>query len=376
VDYLFAASGGRGHLKLDLWGGEPFVRLDLIERIAARATSMANHQNRVVRVGIPTNVTLLDDDALAVVTRWNLHLSLSLDGTPEAHALRKTRGGQNGWSLIEPRLRHLIDVWRGPLPPVRMTVVPARADRVFEDLRFLLDLGFRRIAFLPASGASWTDQETEAFDASMREVADDFAARLRRGDSDLPSYPHLLRRMAPWWVQRGGRAPAARRGMCGAGETLSAVDTRGDLYPCHRVVAMPRPPTDLRLGTLAEGVTNEPLAARLASLGADHPDVRCATCEHRKVCGTICIALNHRVTGDVAIVPDEACFVTERLRRAARYIHESLQADPRYDALMETYVSSDPDDRFLPLLSSMETDDGTAALMQEIEEALASPPER
>ncbi len=371
VDFLFDHALGK-RLRLDLWGGEPLLRLDLIERMAARARRLEQESGCSLRIGVPTNVTLLDERAVSVVRAWDIHLSLSLDGTPEAHAHRRTPDGRNGWRLIEPRLRALVDAWEGALPTVRMTVVPERASRLEEDLGYLLQLGFRRIAFLPASGAGWDDTTTTQLDASLGRVADQWASSVRSGSADIPSYPHLLRRIVPlWFTGRGGVLPH-RRGVCGAGETLLAVDTLGDLYPCHRVVGVPTPPADLRLGSLSEGVTNHALRASIAALGADAGHVRCASCEHRPLCGTLCLALNHRITGNLQEVPDEACFVMDRLRYAAVRFHEGLVGHRVYDDMMQSYLASDPDDRFLPLLSCLEQEEETDAMIEDIEAALAS----
>jgi len=369
VQFLFDHAGDAKRLRIDLWGGEPFIRLDLIERIASHATKLADERQKSIRIGMPTNVTLLSNRALDVVRRWDLQLSLSLDGTPDAHEQRHTPDGRNGWVLIEPRLMNLIERWNGPLPPVRMTIVPQRADRVQQDVNFLHSLGFQQIAFMPASGIHWSKLATEQLDESLDALVHDLAIKVVQ-NHPIPMYQHLLRRVAPLWVETRVGSVANRRGVCGAGETMLAVDTLGDLYPCHRVVAMSKPPIDLRLGSLSDGVTNHVLVDKIAAVSATAPHVRCASCEHRLKCGTICIALNHRTTGDVACVPDEGCFVTERLRLAAKTLHDLLVGNPRYDKMMQAYVDADLDDRFLPLLSSLESDVEMSTLLDDVENML------
>jgi hypothetical protein len=135
---------------------------------------------------------------------------------------------------------------------------------------------------------------------------------------------------------------------------------------------MPRPPADLRLGSLSQGVTNHALLASIGALGAEAEHVRCASCEHRPLCGTLCLALNHRITGRVDEVPEEACFVMDRLRHAATRIHEGLAGHPAYDELMQSYLASDPDDRFLPLLSCLEQEEETEAMIEDIEATLTT----
>lgn len=355
VDFLLASCGDAPRLRLDFWGGEPFMRPDLIRRAADRAREGAERLGRELTMVIPTNVTLLDREARKLVRDRGIELTLSLDGGPAAFGERQTVKGESGWQLIGPKLEELVADSSGPLPPVRMTIQPRQAGQLMENLSYLQDRGFRQISFMPASGTEWTVAATAILDGQLAQVADGLVSWLRAGRPRPPYYPPLLRRLSLLWTAAKSGATPLRSGFCGAGHTLIAVDTLGGLFPCHRIVARPNPPAGLRLGSLDEGLTNKALRARLSCLGADQPGMRCASCERRPGCGRLCIALNHQATGDIATIPDGACHVNDRLRLAALRIHQELIDTPRYEAYLEPFLTLDPDERMLPLLAALQS---------------------
>ena len=353
VDFLLDSCGDAPRIRIDLWGGEPFLKTDLIERIAIRARGGAQARGKQLLIVIPTNVTLLDRQIRDLIRRYDIQISLSLDGGHNAHRSRLTASGKSSWDLIEPRLKALISESDGTLPPVRMTIVPDRAVELCDDLAYLQRLGFRQISFMPASGASWTPGAKKNLKNSLRQIADRFIKVVISGQR-IPSYPHIMRRLTPLWVGATHGSIPQRRGYCGAGETLIAVDTVGDLYPCHRLVSRRKPPAELRLGSLDEGITNSALGDKLRRIGADEEQIRCSSCSYRPSCGRLCIALNYGITGDVAVVPDEACFVNRTLGTVADYIHSNLVDNVLYAEYIEEFLAADPDERLLPVLAMVQ----------------------
>lgn len=360
VDFLLSSCGDHPRLQLTFWGGEPLLRIDLLERAAVRARAHAARMGRELTLAAPTNLTLLDAAMIDRLEACDIQLTLSLDGVgPAAHAARRAPAGKPGWPLVERGLSCLLDHRRPgrSLPPVRMTITPARAGALAEELAALCRLGFRRVSFLPASGLRWDEQATARLDEQLAAVAEDLASRIRRGEPDLPCYPPLLQWLVPLYLAGPSGLPRVRRtGRCGAGETLLAVDTLGDLYPCHRAASRLRPPAALRLGDLTSGITEQALHRRLAALEADAPGVRCARCSRRESCAAaLCPALDHELTGALEQVPDAACWVNERLGRAASRLHDALAREPdRYRAYLEPLIAEDPDLRLLPLLAVLQ----------------------
>jgi radical SAM protein with 4Fe4S-binding SPASM domain len=239
-----------------------------------------------------------------------------------------------------------------------MTVTPARAHCLYDDLAYLHGLGFRQISFLPASGMPWDTEARRRLEVELDRVADSFAGSVIEGSSILPYYPPILRRLSVLWTEaRRGHRPRTS-GSCGAGTTLVAVDTTGDLYPCHRFIGQPRPATAMRLGTIDQGITNRELRGRLAAFSMDTAEVPCATCASRSRCLSACLARNYQSTGDLYRPPEEACFVQLSLARAAERIHGRLLGNPRYEDYIRPYIAADPDERVLDWIATLGSDEG------------------
>ena len=136
---------------------------------------------------------------------------------------------------------------------------------------------------------------------------------------------------------------------------MLAVNTVGEIYPCHRFMASKDPPKEMRLGTLDAGITNHKLYRDIAGFGPDSPGCRCESCDRRLECGRLCIFVNHEQTGLFTQVADEICFANDRLRILSRHIHNALESDPHYKDYIEPFVDTDPDEKFLPLFAAFET---------------------
>lgn len=350
VDLLLSGSGEHSRLTLELWGGEPFLRPDLIERTATRAKQLAARGGRRLAVGAATNVTLLDARALDLVERCELSLSLSVDGDAEGCASRRLPDGRPAFPLIEAGLAAVSRRWPGRLPPVRMTVAPAQVDHLLSGVRWLLELGFVRLAIAPASGARWTPALTERYDEQMASVVDGVAAHFfASAPGPPPELSPLMHRLGLLRVQQRCGALPQLAGTCGAGATLLAVDTEGALYPCHRFVTRRGPDPATCLGSVATGAVATELGERLRTLDAAR--LRCGACPQRGLCGFVCPAVQWQTTGGVQDVPDAICWFNERIARAARRLHRTLAEHTAYQRWIDAWLLRDPDGRLMEPLA-------------------------
>jgi len=356
VDLLFAAGAASPRLRLDLWGGEPFLRPDLIARVGRRARHLAARTGQELTLVAPTNGTLLTAAALDLVDELDLQLSLSLDGVTAPAPERCLPDGGPSWPLVEQGLARLATRHpTGPLPPVRLTVTPARADRVAAEVWELWRLGFGQVSPVPATGAHWDERTTGLLDASLAELAAGLVARIAAGQR-VPALPPLLRRLAPGWAARRGAtlATPALAG-CGAGASRLAVSTRGAVYPCHRFLATPTPPAELCLGDVRTGLADSPRWAELARAGPPDADPRCASCPARWSCRP-CPARSWQTTGTLTGFCEEVCWAQQRFHGLATALHDRLRGHPAYAAWLDALLLPDPEYRLLPLRAQLATD--------------------
>jgi uncharacterized protein len=89
IDSIFDFVGPQpGPIHVQLTGGEPTLRPDLIEAAAERAKKIVN---RKVTIALQTNGTKLTNDLIKKIKNLDLAVGVSLDGPPDVN--QKTRGG-------------------------------------------------------------------------------------------------------------------------------------------------------------------------------------------------------------------------------------------------------------------------------------------
>ncbi|UZJ42609.1 radical SAM protein [Prosthecochloris sp. SCSIO W1101] len=90
IDFFLDRSKKSKDRYLSLYGGEPFLRRSFVESIV----EYAKNKDDDINIAITTNGTMLDDSIIAFLARYNISLTISLDGPRELNDRYRT--GQNG----------------------------------------------------------------------------------------------------------------------------------------------------------------------------------------------------------------------------------------------------------------------------------------
>jgi len=99
VDLLMKSSSSWADI--DFFGGEPLIAWDTVEQTLAYATERAMAKNKKVRFSLTTNGLLLTPDKLDVLDRYNVNLTLSLDGPRVVHdKFRVDRAGNGTFDKV------------------------------------------------------------------------------------------------------------------------------------------------------------------------------------------------------------------------------------------------------------------------------------
>ena len=182
-DALRLVLSSPGHdKKVVLYGGEPLLRLDLVEA-TVRAVEDA------VRAGAPrprlftfTNTLGLDDAALRSLDRWGVDVVVSLDACQEL-----SPAGERSARHRETFATKVANVRRAvaSLGPDRVcaasVLLPGEVDTLVPAARWLWDeVGVQTIKILPALGRyHWTLDETRRLDARLADLGRVLLERLR-----------------------------------------------------------------------------------------------------------------------------------------------------------------------------------------------------
>lgn len=228
VDFLLhrEVSGVASRVDVTFFGGEPFLRADLMEEVIRHARQPRGGRRPRVGFAATTNATLAGERIENLIRDAGMKLLISLDGDSEANQARPFTNGRPSYDLVARNLPRLVAAasWSA----VRLTYHPGSLN-LRANVEHALELGAPIVVLAPVAEADWTGCENQVHDAHL-ELEAWFLEECRAG-----RFPPLeltwqkLRQCHT--VQRGGSRPART---CPIGTTLLAVTTEGQVLPCHR----------------------------------------------------------------------------------------------------------------------------------------------
>lgn len=228
IDFLFSHSGN--YLSIAFFGGEPLLRFDLMQNLMEYAKDKRREGLRL-SFSANTNGTLINREILDYLRKNRVGIVLSLDGTPQAHDLRRRdRSGKGCFHILEEKIPMLLEDPRQV--HIRMTVTPETVEYMFEGVRYIHSLGFQSLALaMDRIHDGWDDEKREIFKNEYVEILNWYKFKYREGNSfalvDLDYGALSLSR------------PYREKGMpCNAGIEGIAVDPCGVLFPCYRFVGI------------------------------------------------------------------------------------------------------------------------------------------
>ena len=230
IDWLLSpeVSGGSRKVDVDLWGGEPLMRLDFIQKIVVHGRRRARLARKQIAFGMTTNGVHLTPKCVDLLDMLDIDYMVSLDGRKEVHdANRPLPNGEGSYDVIVKNLPHVFE--SRPMMKARMSVRAATAGQYHLDMIHLYELGFKRLASSEVFEDCWTDETIEEYGQSIDKLGDWFIEQMRSG-SDLKEVKILtdaFRRL----LQPQGSSVGY---LCGAGRSYIGIGIEGAIYPCHR----------------------------------------------------------------------------------------------------------------------------------------------
>ncbi len=319
VDFLLEQSGGRRHVEIDFFGGEPLLNLENVKKITEYAREKGKEKGTEVRFTLTTNGLLLNDEVREYLARENFSVILSLDGRPEVHnRMRTFPDGSFSYPRVIKRLSNFVNSWEGSYY-VRGTYTRFNRD-FFNDVYHLYQEGFRHISLEPVVSEphqDWALQEEDLDELAgqYRKLAEFYLECCWAGDPftffhfeiDLEEGPCLFKRLSG----------------CGAGSEYLAVTPDGDIYPCHQLVGM----KEYVMGNVLapERVKHILPEEKFPAVGPTLDS--CRNCWARYHCGGGCRAASLVVNGDPKIPYNLECALQQKRLECALYIKACLKEE-------------------------------------------------
>jgi uncharacterized protein len=283
VDWLLEQAGDDAkRVTVTFFGGEPFMNFPVMRASAEHARVRAAELGKEVGFTVTTNGTLLDDEAIAFLRKYDVQTTVSIDGDEDGNDLRRPWVGKDEGSYdnIVPKVKRLLEAFSD-----RPYKIGARATMTHDNsdveaiVLHLLGLGFHEVSASVASvekpGIRFEQEDWDRVNAGLARLADRFAeAALQNRHFGFTNVASLVKRF---------HEGSVRDYPCGATLGLVGSDSKGDLYVCHRFVGDDR----YRVGTIAEGVDHD-FRNRFVRGNSVRMKEYCDPCWLKHLCGGGC----------------------------------------------------------------------------------------
>lgn len=336
IDWLCSSTSDRVHVTF--WGGEPLLRLPALNELSEAFVQRARRAGKRSSLSLPTNGTLLSDEAIDWVVRYGVKTFLSIDGGPDTQAGRPLSSGKSSHALAEQGLQRSMERLGRRGTTVRMTVTPGNASRLVDNVRYFASRGVGRLMVYPAYDMPWSEQEVETFARAEQQLAHTVANWLMRSRDPrrfvrLDAWTSVLRALTG---RRRARTADDVTSPCGVGRELIACNTDGTLSPCHRFTFYERSRgLGGTLGTVSGGPASRELGVfEGLTWGRQRGVVPCEQCDLFALCSMGCVAVNYAATGHLTRVPPWACALQRARVEACRTLDVQCQRHPAYQAYL------------------------------------------
>ena len=317
VEFMLADTPSRNNFSITFFGGEPLLNMEVIEDICSYCGKL-NKEGKYFDFAITTNGTLLTPEIYKFLTRNNIAIMVSIDGSKEIHDHnRPLKNGKSSWDIIVRNLAQLPEIGRNIT--ARATIVHTGPD-LFSVYESLADMGFQNIVLgeLCPNSANPSGYLMEAI-PKWKDEYFRLAIQLADTAESLDEYPladvrvyayRLLLREKNYYC-------------CSTGLNVFYVSPDGRLYPCFRLL------TDddrFRVGTVSTGINEQSIQMFKCN---NVFNTICASCWARYLCGGQCYGDSFARNGALGAPLQSFCAMTKHRIETAAYVLEEFKSQDK-----------------------------------------------
>lgn len=280
IDWLSdnALKDGIDYFSVLLFGGEPLLNIDTIERTLEYGVAVSKEKGLRFTASMVTNATVMNDRIYSVLERYrdevNLNIQLSVDGIPEVQdRYRITKAGKGSFEMVKKNIPIFQKLYGNTPDDRRLSIHGCVNKDTLPDLYksysfFRKELNFKQIWFLPIAEENWDENDVKIYREENQKIYDDYIAELRASKdiSDSFNYAPFSRYDC---LENRSSAP------CGAGRNFVTITAEGDIYPCHQIY-FNDPYQDTKIGNIFNDEMDED--RRRVFTDYDESDIGCGNC--------------------------------------------------------------------------------------------------
>lgn len=224
IDKMFInAKKNKGQkIGICFFGGEPLLQFNLIKQIV-KYVDLINEDNYRVAYSVITNGTLLTDEIVNFFVKYAFKVTISLDGTKEAHdRMRKFKDGTGSYDIIVHNMRK----YREQIVfTCRLTVNDSNT-HIVEAIQQIKELGIKRIVI--GMDENISDESFNCFLKNYKELLEIYYEDIKKGDF------YCIDNITTNLIRLVMRRRVSSH--CNAGRAYFTISSDGKVYDCHRLV--------------------------------------------------------------------------------------------------------------------------------------------
>lgn len=269
----------------DFIGGEPFLEIDLIDKICdyikTETYRLNHHWFNSYRFSFSTNGINYDSEKVQKYIMKNLsHLSIgiTIDGTKKKHDLNRV------WKGIAPEqgsydeVVRNIPLWLRQLPgsSTKVTISSADISYIKESVLHLYHLGIHEVNINVVFEDVWKQGDDVLFEEQLLLLADAIIDNEYYNEYACSFFSEIIGKPLDSILDN--------QNWCGAGRMLS-IDAAGNFYPCTRFAAYSlRAKKPIIIGNIRDGIDKNRLRPFLTLDRTTQSPQKCIDCEVASGC--------------------------------------------------------------------------------------------
>lgn len=269
----------------DFIGGEPFLEIDLIDRICdyikVEMFRRNHHWFNSYRFSFSTNGINYDSEKVQQFIKKNrehLSVGVTIDGTKKKHDLNRIWKGDGPERGSYDDVVRNIPLWleQFPIGGTKVTISNADIPYIKESVLHLYSLGIHEVNINVVFEKVWDDGDDALFEEQLMQLADAIIDGNLYEENACSFFAEILGRPMDCVRDNGN--------WCGAGRMLS-IDAAGNFYPCTRFAQYSlRDKKAWIIGNIHDGIDKNKLRPFLSLDRCTQSTQECIDCEVASGC--------------------------------------------------------------------------------------------
>ncbi|MCW9033133.1 MAG: radical SAM protein [Rhodospirillales bacterium] len=281
IDLLFDYAAPETELTITFFGGEPMLNLPLIEWSVDYLKTHPKYQNRPLNLQMTSNGTLIDEVTAPRLAELGVRVLISIDGLKETNDHHRVyRSGRGSFDDIAQGIKALKP--HQPWVGVKITVMPDDANKIFENVMGLREIGINQFIIGHATGVTWSDENRQYFLEQMTALKE-WYERENPSEFRISDFEETDTAMGYFG--------------CSAARSTIAISVDGQVSPCSKILGIDSNTPLALLGSVNYGLYR--LATRRNLLSCSKLENACTKAGIAQTYKGGCFASNMTDAGDL-----------------------------------------------------------------------------